>query len=467
MINHLESSQITPDNKILIIIYQYYPLITPRAFRWLAIGRELIQQGYHVDVVCCAFHNLPQFELIDGINIHRVKPWFFKSIYRKNIASINNTSPSEPKFLLEKKSNHNSDNQNSQKYKKPGFLNSILSVFISIFSTIYHFFWWPDFGMFWIPPALQQSKKLIRQKTYRRVFSVSWPVSAHVVGFLLSKRLKKDEIPLIIDVGDPFSLNEYTSSNNKTLYKFVNQSFEKGLFKKATGVVVTNQSIRELYIEKFLLSEKKIKVIPPLYDSSISKDQPNLLQKRNNQNIKCLYIGSFRKGNRTPEVLFKLFTDLLIQHDRENIELHLLGDNNEYEQEIQEFKEKFKDHVFIHGLVPHETAIAATIHADVLLNIGNMSSYQLPSKLVDYIYAGKPVINIQLIEQDSSYFFLKDYPLLTNLDFCHLTYEANLKKFNSFLDQIPEKLSECTINKIIEEFSANHVTDAYLMDWWQ
>ena len=53
--------------------------------------------------------------------------------------------------------------------------------------------------------------------------------------------------------------------------------------------------------------------------------------------------------------------------------------------------------------------------ADVLVNIGNRTSYQLPSKVVEYAAFGKPILNFLASPDDSSAVFLSKYPFLLNV----------------------------------------------------
>jgi hypothetical protein len=53
--------------------------------------------------------------------------------------------------------------------------------------------------------------------------------------------------------------------------------------------------------------------------------------------------------------------------------------------------------------------------ADLLVNIGNTTSYQLPSKVVEYASTGKPVLNIYKIHNDSSTQFFSSYGACLNV----------------------------------------------------
>ena len=68
----------------------------------------------------------------------------------------------------------------------------------------------------------------------------------------------------------------------------------------------------------------------------------------------------------------------------------------------REFHEKYSDfineHVTIVGKVTKEKALQYLWQADVLVNIGNRVENMLPSKVLEYISTGKPVLNIAQLE---------------------------------------------------------------------
>ena len=53
--------------------------------------------------------------------------------------------------------------------------------------------------------------------------------------------------------------------------------------------------------------------------------------------------------------------------------------------------------------------------ADILVNIGNTNPYQEPSKLIEYVHAGRPIINIATISNDSSAILLEKYPAVFSI----------------------------------------------------
>src|SRR5690606_335842 len=114
--------------------------------------------------------------------------------------------------------------------------------------------------------------------------------------------------------------------------------------------------------------------------------------------------------NRRPDVLLSLFRELLKTPLAEKLELHFYGDIKQCAHAFEENADLLGRGVYVHGLVEREIANEAMLQADVLVNIGNQTDYQLPSKVIDYMSTGKPVINLAAIAADSSARLFQTYP---------------------------------------------------------
>ncbi len=53
--------------------------------------------------------------------------------------------------------------------------------------------------------------------------------------------------------------------------------------------------------------------------------------------------------------------------------------------------------------------------ADVLVNVGNNNRFQLPSKLVDYVAASRPILNFVARPDDPSVIALRGYDAVLNV----------------------------------------------------
>ena len=86
-----------------------------------------------------------------------------------------------------------------------------------------------------------------------------------------------------------------------------------------------------------------------------------------------------------------------------------------------------KQHTF-NNLVPRKDAIDLMINSmHILLSIGNSNTYQLPSKVIEYISLGKPVLHFAEISNDPMYKFEN---LFSNLKIINRnTQKDDLQKF--------------------------------------
>ena len=79
--------------------------------------------------------------------------------------------------------------------------------------------------------------------------------------------------------------------------------------------------------------------------------------------------------------------------------------------------------------VDNDEAESILMSADILVNIGNSVSNQIPSKLFDYISTGKPILNIYKNKNCPSLEILSKYPDVLNV------YEENALEESGAVEQ--------------------------------
>lgn len=121
-------------------------------------------------------------------------------------------------------------------------------------------------------------------------------------------------------------------------------------------------------------------------------------------NINFVYVGQLYDDIRNPELMLKLFTKL-----PENYILHLYGGGSE--KTVARYKEILGDRLILHGWVSSSESIKAQKEADVLINLNNNIKNMLPSKLIEYINTGKPILNICQIPNCPSLPYMERYPM--------------------------------------------------------
>jgi hypothetical protein len=118
--------------------------------------------------------------------------------------------------------------------------------------------------------------------------------------------------------------------------------------------------------------------------------------------------------------------------------------------------------LFRHGPVPRERAASAMRSAYALVNIGNHTRYQLPSKIVEYAMTGRPILNLVPHKDDSSARFLAEHP-------AHLTLTAraggptpeDVRRLREFLARKPQEISGATLRAWLAPYTLPEISARY------
>lgn len=124
--------------------------------------------------------------------------------------------------------------------------------------------------------------------------------------------------------------------------------------------------------------------------------------------IKLLFCGWMYSDIRSP----KYFLDIVSRLD-ERFCVYFMG------KECEKLRERFdfetKAEIVTLPQQPYQTAIDAMFDADILINIGNSVPVHMPSKTLEYINTGKPIVNFYKFEECPTKYYTDRYPLCLNL----------------------------------------------------
>ena len=100
---------------------------------------------------------------------------------------------------------------------------------------------------------------------------------------------------------------------------------------------------------------------------------------------------------------------------------------------------------------------------DFLVNLGNRSDFQLPSKSADYWLAGTPIINLTQIESDTFSQFLAGHPLLLQVPVLKKQpSEKELQRCRTFLrEHFGRRLPDDQRRMIAERLSPPSIARQY------
>lgn len=370
----------------------YAPVVTPRAFRWTAIAEHWAALGHKVEVLCAGLPGLPRFELRRGVAVHRRGGSLGAALKMKLPPEL--PGPARPPAR-------------SAAAALPAFGRWLRWARRKTWGKVY----WPDYACLWYFSAAAHARKLVGGGRFDAIVSVSDPFTSHLVALQAKKSAPK--LTWVADIGDPFTFVSRIPANNQALYQRLNTRLEQAVLDGASGISVTNEAMRSRYEESFPGAASKLRVIPPLI-APHSPSKSSVFAA--NGAIRLVYAGSLYRKVREPGALLSLFAELLKSEPDGRLELHFFGRINDCGALFDAHRGLIGKRVFLHGLVEPKLAAQALLEADFLVNIGNEASpLQLPSKIVDYAAAGKPIVNLVGGGRDASSDFLASYPACLQL----------------------------------------------------
>ena len=211
-------------------------------------------------------------------------------------------------------------------------------------------------------------------------YDVFVTVCSHVMnGIICDDYCTHNNKKFLLYQVDPIGTN-ITYHNNKSM-----KDIELRLYKSANYIITTpilakekeNDPLYSNYLEKIYTAEfPNVKNLVTQYDGN------------NRKPIICFYSGRFYNGVRdcryTLEVLSKI----------SNLDFRLVFAGDGQEELISYYKSiHFGNRLHHLGMLSLSECFIKMQDADVLINIGNNVTNQVPSKLFDYISTGKPIVN--------------------------------------------------------------------------
>ena len=385
------------NKKILIVSHQFLPFVSPRTTRWSLLIDELTKKGNEVTVLT---GTAPE-ELKKNYEV-----LYFGS--KKFSSSINK---------VRKDSQDSSNN----------FLKKII---YSILKTIYRFlfktFSWPDYAMFWAFTIFKNRKRI--ENKFDIIISVSLPFTSHLCAYILQKRISAD---WYMDIGDPFSLKINSPENNKIIYSYLNKYYEKKFYQNAKKIIFTHSEVAELHQDKFNIDRRKIVIGYPIALLNEKRIKNSLTFNYEDTPLKIGYFGAFTKSVREPNNYIISIANSL--DDQIKHEWYINEESKKYFTSIKDIS----SHQFLDTL-PREVALEVMVSKmHVLLSIGNFNKYQMPSKVIEYISLGKPVLHFAEIADDPLYNFNE---LFDNLKIINSTTTKN--ELENYFENIRENRLE-------------------------
>ena len=243
-----------------------------------------------------------------------------------------------------------------------------------------------DFQYLWHFDLFRKTRNLIEDSSPDIIVTFGQPMSTHIAGLKLKQ--KYPHLKWIAHFSDPWVDNIFNDYNFWT--RWINKHYQDSVFKSADRLLFTSTEAIDLATKFYsrVVREKSI-WLPHIFNQALYGNQAYL----GNEKIILRYIGNFY-GNRQPDNLLKALQGLPPEY-RSQLRIEFIGSST---QSLQEMIRVSKlDHiVFIHAPVSYIQSLELMRSADILLIIDVLAEKSpfLPSKLIDYIGANKPIFGV-------------------------------------------------------------------------
>lgn len=281
------------------------------------------------------------------------------------------------------------------------------------------------------------AKKVILTNDVKSVFSVCFRFYNHRIALKLFKELKIKWFQFWLD---PYS-NRY--DQHSLVWRVEAEALERRFFNGpdiiyALPEVFRGNRIIHSYKDKLCTFQ-----IPYLIDRKVSKVNNNII-----------FAGSFVKTIREPEPMFNLLLTILPQIDPEVTFGFFVPDSSLY----QAYTDLSQGRLWFHNYVSHDKLYEILAQCNMLLNMGNYGTRQMPSKTVEYVSFRKPILFFYRGVEDSSLGYLSDYPDVCRIDIDG-DYDQNVIKL---IDFIRREHREICYEELIKKQSFYESTPEYL-----
>lgn len=428
--------------RLLVVGFQYPPNANPRAVRWGAVTRRWAELGHEVDVVCGPGDDVPNADDSGRLRVFRTGGWIDRLKHRFRRASGDGQSRTESGAARRPSI--------GQRVKRFG-----IDALRQLHDHTYARLRWPDYAGSWIGPATRTARRLLDSNRYDALVSVSNPFSGHVVGFELKRAFPK--LPWMADIGDPFTFAENSLHNDRRFHER-NLELETAVLDSADVTTTVTDCMIARYAVWFPGRTGRMHTVPP-----ILADPPAPVGRQLDPARRAVvFSGMLFRQLRNPASVLRLFARIVDSNRLPDVDLHFFGNVGDCGPEFEAVESLVGRRVHLHGEVPHAVVWQALRESHVLLNLGVAIRFGLPTKLLEYSAAGRPILHLGFQSEDPALPFLARHPAALGLDTTvALENAATFDHLVRFIDH-PPTVDREQIESLVEPHRVGPVAARYL-----
>lgn len=298
-------------------------------------------------------------------------------------------------------------------------------------------------------------RRLVRSGEIDILVTVTSPVRPQVVALKLSDGgvFKKYRVSWVPYFMDPHA--SYIGNADKSAILFW---LEERIYASSVLVITTPEIRKENHNNVLAQYLSKTVAVPfgNLRPLQVSRSPVLMAPDR----VNCVFVGSLQDvAIRDPEYLFEMISlcdDTLL--------FHMVV--SRWSQDTLEMRTRHLDdarNVIWYDRMSWEESLGAVATADVVINVGNRSTNQLPGKVYEYVASGLPIVNVHPYSSDTSAEFLRRYPMVLDIDQSRLAPILAVAALEEFarrergqrldFSEVAERYSEYLSENVYNKFS--------------
>ena len=259
--------------------------------------------------------------------------------------------------------------------------------------------------------------KTFNSNEYDLIISISHPFYVHKYADLLTKHLEINQ--WCAWFLDPYSDNYNLSSSLKDVKKRIIE--ENRIFKNCTSIFATYEMVNRCKNSQIANYLDKVVVAP----THLMEDNCTTISSEtvNDEKIKCVFTGTFLPSIRDPHLLLNYFDKL-----PPNFYLYLYS--RFCVDAINLHKNILGKRLVINDFILDKVEFDRMIHSmDILIDIGNTLDNMVPSKVLNYLSYGKPILHFSNCKNDPVKRILENYSLSLSLPYNESINTREIVKF--------------------------------------
>ncbi len=367
-------------SRLLLVTYAFAPLTVAGAFRPTRFAKYLPRFGWNVDVLTVhprpdVFHDSELLEEVPkSVTVHRTRRWSPRP-------GIRHKKRGEPRQGLD--------------------WETIVGLWRKVSTRLMRAVSVPDGMVFWVPFAVFKGLILHRSNRYDVILTTSPPHSCHLVGYVLSRLLRR---PWVVDFRDPWVDHALWSKMRKgSAQARIERRLERAVMKRADRVIANTTANRDSLLARYPhLPEEKFVTITNGFD----REYIEAIESKAFTKFTICHTGILYP-QVNPYFFFEALKDWIAAREQQGYDLTksfqvlLVGTREPIIERVVSML-KLKHYVRFVKRTSHRKALALAKGSDLLLlslGFSDSAGRWVPLKLYDYFGCGKPILG--LLPKDS------------------------------------------------------------------